>query len=293
MKYLLILLIFTISLFAEVKKLEFISTYGITTEGNLFSKFKDAKIVLKSWLNDMGKIHGGQLDIKYYPNGELLFEAFKEDKFDMIAIDLPFFFKNRTEIEDVSNDTWTLSINEKKFNQYYLIGNKSNKLGGFSDLKAKSISLKEGDTSSWIWLDKNSYKTNMKASDKLLKKIQYEKKEKSVILNVFFKKSNYGIVTKEVWDLMLDFNPGIKSKVEILSKSKNIFLPFIGFFSEKSSLKSREAFFMVSKDLNKVKGGEQIIEIMKFNSIYKLDNASLVELDNYYNEYFKLKKKYR
>lgn len=292
MKFLLILVL-TINIFAESQKLEFKSTYGITTKGNLFSKFKDSKVVLKSWLNNLAHLHNGELDVEYYNGGQLLFDAFKNNKFDMIAIDLPFYFKNRKEIENISNNKWSLSINEKKYTQYYLLGNKSKKLEGFGDLNKRIISLKDNEHPSEIWLNKNSLEKNKKSSKKLLKKIIYEKKETTAALNVFFGKSDYAIVSKEAWDVIIEFNPSIKNKIEILDKSKDIFLPFIGFFSNKASDKSKEIFFVLSDDLSKVAGGDQIVEIMKFNSIYKLTDESLSELDKYYNEYFELKKKYK
>lgn len=289
----IIILLLTLNLIADQGDFEFRSNFGITTEGNLLAKFKDAKIALKAWLEDMAVLYKGEVGIEFYDNPKPLYEDFKKNKLDMAVVNLPFFFENRTSIEKHSNHIWSLSIDNKKFNQYYLIANKKQKLKGFSSLKRKTLAIKKGDETAKIWLDKKSYKKNRVSSDKLLKQVKYESKERTVLLNVFFGKTDYAIVTKAAWDIMLEFNPTLKKRIEILEKSENIFLPFIGFFSKNAHEKSVEVFFKVSGNLEELSGGERIIKMLNFNSIFKVDDKMLLKLDNYYSEYFKLKEKYR
>jgi hypothetical protein len=289
----IIILLLTLNLFADQGNFEFKSNFGITTEGNLLAKFKDAKIALKAWLDDMANLYKGEVGIEFYDKPELLYEDFKKNKIDMAVVSLSFFFENRASIEKNSTHIWSLSIDNKKFNRYYLIGNKKQHLKGFSNLKRKTMAIKKGDETAAIWLDKNSYEKNKVSSDKLLKIIKYEDKERTVLLNVFFGKTDYAIVTKDAWDVMLEFNPTLKKRIEILKESDNIFLPFIGFFSKNAHKKSVEVFFKVSSNLEELNGGKRIIKMLNFNSIFKVDDKMLLKLDNYHNDYFRLKKKYR
>jgi len=154
LKY-IILLLFFLNLYAEGTKLEFKSNYGMSTEGNLLSKFKDAKVVLSSWLEETSGIHKGDVNIEFYDNSKPLYADFKKNKLDMIVIDLPFFFENIDAILSQSSYLWSATINGKKVTKYYLLSNKSKNLNGFSDLKNKKMSIKKDDLNAIIWLKKN------------------------------------------------------------------------------------------------------------------------------------------
>ncbi len=289
----IIILLLTFNLFADQGEFQFKSNFGIISEGNLLAKFKDAKIALKAWLEDMAILYKGEVGIEFYDKPGPLYEDFKKNKLDMAVVSLSFFFENRASIEKNSNHSWTLSIDNKKYNQYYLVANKKQHLKGFTSFKRKTLAIKKGDENALTWLNKNSYEKNRVRSDKILKKIKYESKESTVLLNVFFGKTDYAVVTKEAWDIMLEFNPTLKKRIEILEKSENIFLPFIGFFSKNAHKKSVDVFFKVSSNLEELDGGKRIIKMLNFNSIFKVDEKMLLKLDYFYNEYFKLKKKYR
>lgn len=292
----IIILIFLVNLYADHTDhldLEFKSNYGMTTEGNILAKFKDAKVILTTWLEDMAGLHKGDVNIKFYDSSKPLYEDFKKNKLDMMVVDLPFFFENRAEIESKTSYMWSTYTNNKKFSQYYLLSNKTNNLKGFSELKNKKLSIKEGDLTAQIWLKKSSYQKNKKDSHKLLKSIKYESKERTVILNLYFGKTDYAIVTKDAWDIILDFNPSLKNKIEIIDKSEDIFFIFIGLFSKNANKKSIEFFSKIASDIEDIEGGKRISKMLSFNMFFKVENEDLEKLDIYYKEYFKLKHKYK
>ncbi|MCP4970013.1 MAG: hypothetical protein GY932_05390 [Arcobacter sp.] len=296
MKIIFILLL-TINLLSDsevnFKDDSFNSIYGVTTEGNLLSRFKDSRIALKAWLEDIAKIYKGNVTMKFYDSSKPLYKDFTVNKLDMIIVDLPFFFKNKDDIENKSHHLWSMIIGEHKFDQLYLVANKSKNLKGFKDLKNKTIAIKKGNENIKIWLEKKSYEENKKSSNKLLKNIRIEKKDRTALLRVFFGKTDYAIVSKNSWNIMLELNPSFKNKIEILDMSDNIFLPFIGFFSKKANINSIDTFFKASNNLSEYEGGKQIVELLNIRSIYKVPNNTLIKLEKYYKEYFKLKESYK
>merc|ERR1711879_417986 len=139
------------------------------------------------------------------------------------------------ELEKNIKNIWSLSIDNEINTQYYLLANKSKNNNGFSDLKNKTFSIKEDDAIAINWLNKKSYEKNKTKAKNLLKKINEEKNDRRVLLNVFFGKVDYAIITKKAWEDLLSFNPSIKNKVEIIDKSKKIFIPFIGVHAKWAS----------------------------------------------------------
>jgi hypothetical protein len=287
---LLIVLSLSISLYAEPK---FESRFGFLSEGTLLASFKDARVALKVWLEDVALDYNGKLVIEFYDTSNTLYSALKNNELDMIVLDLPFFFKNKDDILKNTDNFWSLKMTSIKYPQYYLIGKKYLNAKSFKDIKGKTISLKKGDLGASVWLDKNSLHSNKSSSKKSLKSILLKKKESTAILNVFFNKSDFAIIRKEAWDIVSELNPSIKKKVVIINKSRKIHIPFIGVFRKNATNMSIDAFFKLSKDLKKLQGSSQIIELLKFNSLFRVNDNSLKDLDLYYSEYFRLKKKYK
>lgn len=288
----LIVLFLSLSLYANTKPIKFEATFGFLSGGTLLASFKDARIAVRAWLEDIAYKYDGKLDVKFYDTSEELYTDLKNNKIQMAVLDLPFFFKNKKDIYENSSNFWSLTMNNTKFAQYYLITTKDSKYNGFKNIKDKKISLKEGNRVAYVWLDKNSLLSNKKSAINILNEIKYERKESTVLLNVFFKKTDFAIVSKKTWDTMVELNPTISKKLKIIDESKKIHYPFIGIFSKKASSGSVYAFFNLSSDIKNLEGSEQIISMLKFDHIFKIDETTLEPLEKYYNEYFELKRKY-
>lgn len=288
-------LVFLISnIFANENKENLTSFYGVKNNGGVTSKFRNAKLSLNGWLEEASSKYKGKTKIKFYDSFDYMYGEFKDNELDIITVDLPFFFKHEEEIKKYSSTIWTISMSNKLYDEYYLISNKSLKL---KDLNNKTIVLKNGDSSSLSWLEKNFYELNKTNKINLLNKINFESKESTVILDVFFKKNDYGIVTKEAWDVITQFNPSIKKSVTIIKKSKKIFLPFIGLISKKMSKKNIDIFFKLSEDLKKFaninKNSGSLNNFPSFDTVIILNETSLEKLRQYYNKLFTLQNKYK
>lgn len=287
---LLIVLSFIISSYAE-EKIE--SRYGFL-ESILSSSFPDAKVAAKVWLEDMVSVnYTGKVNIEFYDSSDTLYQDFVNKKLDMVVLDLNFFFKNKRNILKISDNFWSLNNIGSRYSQYYLVAKKSLNAKDFKSIKNKRISLRKNDTSARVWLDTNLLNSNKSSSANILKEINLVKKENTALLSVFFNKSDFAIVRKQIWDISSELNPSIKKKIEIIQKSEKIHIPFIGLFSKDVDKESTKSFFELSNNINNLNGGKQLVELMKFDSLFKIENEELKKLDKYYEEYFKLKKKYK
>jgi len=291
-KIIKLLIILNLTIFSPAHE-KFESKFGFLSEGTLLSSFKDARVALKVWLEDIASSYNGELDVEFYDTSEDLYGALKKNELEMGLLDLPFFFKNKDDILKNCNNFWSLNTTDIKYLQYYLIAKKSLNAKNFKDIKGKTITLKKSDIGAWVWLDKNSLISNKQTSKKALKNIFFKKKESTAVLNIFFNKSDFAVVRKETWDIVSELNPSIKKKIAIIKKSEKIHIPFIGLFHKDAKKESIKYFFEVSKDIKKIKGSGQIITLLKFNSLFRIEKESLVKLDRYYDEYFKLTKMYK
>lgn len=291
MKIVLLLLI-SLNLYAQ-NNYDYESNFGFLSRGTLLANFKDAQTALSDWIESTAKEDNGKVDVFYYADSHSLYNDYKKNKLNMIVLELDFFFKNKDEIKKKSNNYWTLVNNETVHSQYYLIANKSLNVKELKSIKNTTVSIKKYNLSSEIWFDKISLLENKKSYKNLVKKVNYKEKESSSLLDVFFKKSQFAVISKSTWDIMIELNPSIKKRVEVIRKSKKIHYPFIGLFSNNASEKGLKAFFRLSENIKGLKRGEQIINLLKFDSVHRIDENSLNALNNFYSEYFELQKKYK
>lgn len=288
----LIILFFVINLFAS-EKYTYDVKFGFLQTGTVLSNFKDARKSLSKWLNDIAEEENARVQVFYYKDSKTMYKDFKAKKISMIVLDMDYFFKKKNEISRIGGNFWTLSNKDNIYTQFYLIANKSINSKGFKDIKNRTLTIKENDLAAISWLNKRSLQSNKRSYEKVLKKFKTVNKDSTSLLNVFFKKTDYAIVTKKTWNTMVELNPAIKKKVMIVSKSKEIHLPFIGLFANDADKKAMKSFFNLSKDMKSLTGGTNIINLLKFDFLLKIDEISLYALEHYYNEYFTLQKKYK
>jgi ABC-type phosphate/phosphonate transport system substrate-binding protein len=269
-----------------------ISRFGFLSYSNINLNFKDARDSLSSWIEDLGLSNNIKVSVEFYNTLDELFFAYKNGKLDMIVISFSDFYKNKTFLNNISKDYWSATFNEEKYTQFYLVSLKEKNINSFKDIQNATLSLEKYDTVSKLWFDKNSLTTNNKDSEKILKKIYFETKESTPLLNVFFKKSDLAIVTKDSWNSMVQLNPSIEKKIKIIERSEKIFLPFIGFFSKDTQEEKIDIFFKITSKIEDTIRVEELLSLLKFKSFFRLEDKYIDDMEIYFKEYYNLKEKY-
>lgn len=279
---------------AEKKEYKHRLTMGISLNAGVLSKFKDENIATSSLVTEVSSTVNMDLQISLYNDNDEILKKYKQKNLDTIIIDTVTYFNNKNKFDFNSDVKWGIKTDDKTFSKYYLIANKSKKLKGFKDLKNKKLVVNKDDNLAKIWLDKNSYENNKSSARTLVSELKQEKNYRRVVFNVFFGKSDFGIVTQKAWDVIVSFNPAIKNKVQILKSSEEIFLENIGVYSKSSDKETREYFF--EKGLNPYaidsEKSKDMLRVMKINGLYVMEDGFLNRLEQFFDEYFKLEKRY-
>jgi hypothetical protein len=122
----LFIILLSLNLYSK-EKLDFDTTYGLISTGTILSSFKDSQVTLIEWLKTIATNNNGNVEISFYDDSNILFNDYKNKKLEMIVLEPTYFFKLKKEIDKTSSNFWTSTSNEYKFNQYYLLSNKSAK----------------------------------------------------------------------------------------------------------------------------------------------------------------------
>lgn len=257
---------------------------------NVFASQKEAKVGAKLWQKQMQrKFPDISLNTLFYKNGKKLIEDYEKGMITNIVLDPTFYFMNKKILDKYTSLKWILNYSEDKFINYYLIKNTE------SNFDIKNFDIKNifyNNELEKVWFEKlvyENYKTNPK---RILKKLKRTVKRKKLMYNVFFDKDNISIINKDLYDSMVALNPQIKHQIQIVKESKKIF--FIGMGIVRKSLTSEQERItkMMNKELNNNPKSFEFLSFMDVNKVYFFeDNKELEEVEQFYEEYFKLKDK--
>lgn len=287
MKILLILisLIFSINIFASENKVNIGVLYH-----KIFTTKKEAEIGSKIWLKYMEeKSYFKGVNIVFYEDEEKIVDDFVDNKISAMISNLTLYFKNKKILDKSSKIKWIPSTTKDIYEQYYLIKNKESKIT-LDSLSNKDIYYKNDIGK--VWIENFILEKYKKPLKNVLKEFKEIKKSQKLVFNVFFNKNKLSVINKKLYLSMLELNPQIKQKIQIIKKSKPIFFSAIGFTHKFMSNKYSKMLEKITDDLNSSENGIKLVSLIDLTRIFVVTNDDLEELEIFYKKYFKLKKQY-
>ncbi|WP_072680390.1 hypothetical protein [Arcobacter sp. LA11] len=286
MKLFIVFILFivsSISLFANEEKLKI----GIMYE-KLFTTKKEAKIGSELWLKQMQeKDKNFKLEMIFYKDEKRLLDDYINKKISVIVSNAISYYENKKIIDSFSNHKWVMSLSEGIFDKFYLIKNRELKFD-LESLKNKKIYYK--NEMAKIWLDSLIFKEKKKS---IIKKYTKIEKANKLIFNIFFNKNELSIISKDTYESMLELNPQIKQKIEIVSESEAMFFDGIGFTRKDICSEFEKMLELMRIKLVKKEKEFDVLSFVDIQKVYILKNNDLDKLDRFYKDYSNLKKIYK
>lgn len=290
-KYLLIILILSLSLKANVHKDLYLGVMLNKFNKSNQNRFKHLilKIIKEIELSYEEKIY-----VSFIENDKNLlkdFEAFK--KINVIIVTPRFYLDNKEKLKEISFNPFLFNHNSDRKTQYYLIANKSSKIKSIKDLKGKVFASFVLSDSYIMWLDYLIRKSFGASYEKIVKKREIEKTTQTLLLDVYFNKSDFTVVSDIVYHDMILLNPAIKKNLIIIEKSKPIFFLGVGFFNKKTSQKIVNIFRTFLNDGTFNERFAELFILLDAYGIQKTTFEDLEEIEKLYDEYKILEKRDR
>jgi len=266
-----------------------IALYGL--DKNTASTKTVKKMLLKLF-KKIEKLENFNVNTFFYKNEKELIRDFisNKKKFDILYTVPITFIKNHKTFYKYGNDFVTLK-NHDKYKEYYLIKNKNLKIKSLKGMENKKLVTASSDELSRIWLDyiflsetKKSYKFYIKQSAEHFK--MYKR-----VLDVYFDKTDFAVVHKNIWDTTIELNPNITKKIEIFRKSKQIFPGIIGVFHRdvnKDLIRTYNEFIQNPKNKEYI---HTLLNLVKLNSVEVIKKHDYQKSVEFYLKYKKMKEK--
>ncbi len=235
-----------------------------------------------------------ELKIKVFPyflkNEKEEIESFKKNKdINILMTYTSTYLRNKEFFKSISKEMFSMIGAKKDFAQYYLVSNKTSNIKTIKDLKNKKYAAFNGNENYTMWLDYLTLNKLGKPYKDVIKKKHYCTKEKSLILEVFFKKSDFTIISKKIYEDMLLLNPSLEKELNIIEKSKAIFTTSITFIHKNSSKKVVDDYYRAYINKGSIKRFEYLFGFIDADKMEKIEFKDLKPLEDFYDKYLKLK----
>jgi len=252
----------------------------------------DIEISLNFWAKELFESEAKKHNFLISSSKAILFDriedmqnAFQQGELDLIVAPpllISRYFK-RSEL----GDGFVGMLEGKKPEALLLIARNDKDINGIKDLRGKRLELVEDDELADIFIDTLFLKELKKGYKNIDVAIERQKKSNRIILDVFFDKTDAGIIYSSSYTLMAELNPDIKNKIKPLAE-----LPIKGrnfsFFRRDYPL--IKELTSVAMRFPETVRGKQILEVFRTPEVINCKVEELDKFDNYYNEYLRLKK---
>jgi ABC-type phosphate/phosphonate transport system substrate-binding protein len=263
-----------------------ISEYSIADQ----NRIKNLASSLLNKINDEIPIN---ITMSFYEDEEKLLDDFKNKKnINTMILSPLFYFKNKKLVKEISKNPFIFKSQEIRKSQLLLIANKNSKINSINDLNNKSFENSLYLKNNSLWLDYLTLKKLNKSYKKIIKNESVSTKTSTALLDVYFNKADFCTIDENVYEDMLVLNPSLNKNLTIIEHSDEIF--FFAFGSVHKDMSSESV-----KELNDFITNEKFkSNFREFFKLVNLYSASLIEfkdlkeIEEFYEEYENLKKKY-
>ena len=287
-KYLLVVVIMNISLHAKINE-----EYYIGVAIYKFDKSNQNRIksVLVKFTSKWQKFFDKKINIIFIEDEKNLLKDFKKfEKMNILIAFTTFYLENKEELHKFSTQPFLFNNDSSTKTQYYLIANKNSEINSIKHLKNKTFSSLSIDQGYSIWLDYLVRKKLKVSLENIIKEKHEFYTNSRLLLDVYFNKSDFTVVSKIVYDDMLLLNPSLKKNLIILEKSKPMFFFALGLFHKSTSKELIDSFMKV---VYSKKFDEMFRDLFTPLNLYGMQKTSFNELEDinkFYDEYKKLKR---
>lgn len=244
--------------------------------------------VLKIWIK---KSHFTSYNTKIYTSTKKLIQDYLDQKIDVILVSPKDFVKNYEKIS--KNTSQNISIkhyNDTKINLGYVV-RKSQFEKPLSYFRHKKVTCSDNylpyDFMNLYLLE--HYKTNI---TKFFSTIRKVRTSGLVTMDVFFKKTDIGVTTKQAYDLSAELNPQIKQKLSFIPLVSYPDIPI--FVSFNNTVPKLDVKFMKSsmKNVFNSAKGEQVKSLLQIERVSTISDEDMKFIIDSYNKLNKLERKY-
>ena len=265
---------------------------AILTDGIAEAKQKDASIIFDIMTDKIISTENVKGKISYYNDENKVIKDFVDHKIDYLMINPLIYLTNQKILDKNAIHFWSIRRFGKQYQKLIIIVKKDSKIDNISDLKNKTVAIKEDNYLGEIVLKKALYESKHLSSNGYIENFIFLSRDSTAILKTFFGKSDAAIVPAAAFEIVCEMNPKVKKNLKVIYATDRIFMPIISMMNIHSNKILISKISKLSKNMNDTPDGQSMFAFFKIQGIDEIKPKELERLKKYYKEYFILKHKY-
>jgi ABC-type phosphate/phosphonate transport system substrate-binding protein len=160
--------------------------------------------------------------------------------------------------------------------EYFLLVHQESGIQSIADLRGRNMIVQKGAKTclARIWLETLASGSGLGTADELLGRITAETKPAMVVLPVFFRRADAGVVTQAEFAAMCELNPQLGRKLRVLAVSPKVIHSFLVFHRDCPPLfKARLKTAMLG--IHESASGRQILTLWQCRRLVAADTSVL------------------
>ncbi len=250
---------------------------------NSFVDLKDMEISFNYWLKEVTRDLGLETtETRFYEKYQDLSAAFERGDVDMFIVP-PLAVVMYFNKELIAEGFYGKGENNKGDALLLLV--RAENVGSISDMIGKKLMLPKYDKLAEIFLEMTTLETYQKNYNQVFSKIETATKANRIILSLFFGASDVALIYKSSFDVMVEMNAQIKSRIKII-KSFPVLSKNMAFMHK--DYPNRRYIIDHLKEFTNHPRGQQIMDIYQTAKIGVSTVNMLEPFDQFYQQYLSL-----
>jgi len=245
----------------------------------------DVDVAFNFWAGEIGKQKGILVTAQVYTDINVMRRDFDVDKINfIIASPLPLLNEfDHEQLVEGYKVVWGSSAEDNLL----VVTRKQSKLHDLSALKNKQLSIVQNEPISAMYADILALDTFGLDAKQVFNKINYEPKSTRLVLNLFFKRTDFILVYQQLYDLTCELNPQIKRDTQVINVLPN--LPrVLGYFHKRVNPEFRELVLTVVERLETHPRGQQLLALFQADKVVRSNIADLKSTEELQQRYWQL-----
>jgi len=256
------------------------------------ASLSDIEVSMNFWVKDFMTEEARKFGIDITESKAVLFEtisdmrdAMRRGELDMV-IAPPLLLAlnfNRDELAD----GFAGMLSDNRPDTLLFVGRTDKHLQSLQDLRGKRLALPESDDFAEMYLDKLFLERFHRPAKQLAESIETQTKASRIVLDIYFKQVDAGIVYLNAYEVMAELNPDIAKQVSVIEqypiKSRNFAFFVKGYPFAKRLSGLATGVFRTSPR------AKQILEVFKTPELAEVSVSDLDAYEKFYQHYQSLK----
>jgi len=221
-----------------------------------------------------------------YKNVEALIDALMAGEINFAVLNSYYFIRETERLQPfLGKDLYAIRRSHLPKEDYMVVAKKDLNYKNISSLAGKRVSLRKDYLIQVFYLEYLIKKYAHSSLEGFFKTVKDTRSDSQSVLDVFFDTSDATMVPEYVFDLVVELNPAVRERVNVVHRSGAHFIPAVVFVTKDTAENFADIVKKNLHDLPNNARGQEILNLFGIEAIDRIENVELNEMLKIYDEY--------